>query len=190
MEVIRFNVLRNAIYHTARRRQFEWWNRFFNFIVVALGAAAIADLTTSLGISQMAIGAAVAIVGTLQLVMDFGGSARTHQTLQRDYHQLLAEIEEAETPDDAKRRQWDGKMIRIAGDEPPVLRALDAKAYNDAIDATEDGGFDRSERLHIGLWPTLLGSFLQFNGTDFKKVSEIEAAAVERKRGRIVQPAE
>lgn len=179
VEMIRFNALRNALYHTARRRQLEWWSRFFNFLVVALGAAAIADFTTSIGFSQILIGVAVSTVGTLQLVMDFAGSARTHQRLQRDYHEVLAEIEEADEPTPHLCRHWEGKLYRIAGDEPPVLRALDAKAYNDAIDASDESLFPRDQRLYIGFWARLAGSFFQFNGTEFKKFCELDSGKQE-----------
>ncbi|KAF0674413.1 hypothetical protein PMES_03290, partial [Profundibacterium mesophilum KAUST100406-0324] len=34
LELIRFNVLRNALYHTARRRALERINRSFNLLVL------------------------------------------------------------------------------------------------------------------------------------------------------------
>ncbi|KAF0674351.1 hypothetical protein, partial [Profundibacterium mesophilum] len=94
-------VLRNALYHTARRRALERINRSFNLLVLLLGAAAIGDLAMRLGIDRIWIGAGVALIGALQLVFDFGRQARDHQTLQRDYYALLAEIDAAVAPDDA-----------------------------------------------------------------------------------------
>ncbi|KAF0674336.1 hypothetical protein, partial [Profundibacterium mesophilum] len=63
--------------------------------------------------------------------------ARDHQTLQRDYYALLAEIDAAVAPDDATMALWHGRMITLSGDEPPTMRAIDAKAYNDALDACD-----------------------------------------------------
>lgn len=121
---------------------------------------------------QAITGIAVAVVGAAQLVFDFGGKARDHQTLQREYYHLLAEIEETLSPTEKQLGSWYGKMIMIAGDEPPVLRALDAKAYNDALGATED--FDAGERLYIPLLHQLFGSILPFEGHHYQKLSEME----------------
>ncbi len=173
VENLRFNILRNAMYHTARRRFYEGWNRWFNFAVVLLGAAAMGDALNTFGIQQVYIGVAVAVVGAGQLVFDFGRQARDHQALQRDYYNLLADIDECTGPTDEKCAMWAAKMTRIAGDEPPVYRALDAKAYNDAIGAME---WDQSEMIHIPWYQRLAGGFLPFDGYAYKKVSELHGA--------------
>lgn len=172
IDLIRFNALRNALYHTGRRRTFERWNRWFNFAVVVLGTASFGQLLVSIGQPtwQIYIGGAVALVGTLQLVFDFGGQARTHQSLQRDYYNILAETEESSDCSEDECRKWEGKMVRIAGDEPPVFRALDARAYNDALDAME---WSRGERLRIPLIHRILGNFIPFEGYNYPKLSEI-----------------
>lgn len=158
------------MYHTARRRVFERWNRRFNFIVILLGAAAMSDAMKMFGVEQTWVGASVAIVGAAQLVFDFGRQARDHQALQRDYYNLLADIDECTDFTDDKCAGWAAKLTRIAGDEPPVYRALDAKAYNDALGALE---FPQSELLHIPWHHRLLGGFYAFDGYPYKKVSEI-----------------
>lgn len=170
-ENIRFNVLRNALYHTSRRRSFERWNRFFNFLVVVLGAAGVGNLLGRFGIGQAEIGVAVALVGAAQLVFDFAGASRTHQALQRDYYNLLGDIEEELEPTAEQLAIWYGKMVRIAGDEPPVLRALDAKAYNDAMGAMEY--YPAGDRLHLPWYHRLLGRMLSYDGYNFKKISEL-----------------
>lgn len=71
---------------------------------------------------------------------------------------------------DAKCAAWASKMARIAGDEPPVLRALDAKAYNDEFDALEFS--DPGERLYIPWWHRVLGSLQSFEGHTYKKRSK------------------
>jgi hypothetical protein len=167
---IRFNVLRNALYHSARRRSLERWNRIFNFAVVLLGAAAFGEALRHVGLGPQIIGAALAVIGALQLVLDFGRQARDHQVLQRDYYGLLADIEETPDPTPAQIAAWQGRMIRITADEPPTLRALDAKAYNDALAATEY--FPPEERLHIPLHHRLLGSLFPFDGHNYLKQSE------------------
>ena len=167
---IRFNVLRNALYHTARRRTLERINRLFNFAVVVLGAAAVGDVLAVLGIDRAHTAMGIAIIGALQLVFDFGRQARDHQTLQRDYYMLLADIEAAPDASAQDCASWYAQMIRITADEPPVLRAVDARAFNDALDATEF--YPRHERLAVPLHHRLLGWVLPFEGHTYRKLSE------------------
>lgn len=173
-ENIRFNALRNALYHTARRRVFERWNRVFNFGVILLGTAAAADVLQKINIDQLWVGAAVAVVGAAQLVFDFGRSARDHQALQRDYYRLLSDIELQVDPSIDQCNKWQSEMIRITADEPPTLRAIDAKAYNDAIDAIGVFEVDK-ERLVIPWNHRLFGGVFHFDGYNYKKLSELSA---------------
>lgn len=169
---LRFNVLRNALYHTARRRTMERCNRIFNFLVIALGAAAVGNALVDWAIQQYWAGMAVAIIGALQLVLDFGRQARDHQMLQREYYLLLADIEETTEGTATQCASWQGRMIRITADEPPMLRAIDAKAYNDALDATEIYAPD--QRLVVPFWHRVLGGFIPFEGKNYPKVCELE----------------
>lgn len=181
LELIRFNVLRNALYHVARRRSLERINRFFNFMVIALGTAAVADLVSVFDwrVPTEAFGAAIAIVGALQLVFDFGRAARDHQALQREYYNLLADIEAVIAPDQNQLAEWYSRMIRISADEAPVLKAIDAKAYNDAIDALE---WDREQRLVVPWWHKPLAGVVSFEGVEYPKVVEIKEHTAAKQR--------
>jgi hypothetical protein len=171
---VRFNALRNALYHTSRRMTFERWNRWFNFVTILLGAAGVSNFLDSWSLATpQAIGFAVATVGAAQLVFDFGGKARDHQALQRDYYHLLASVEETIAPDAAQIAQWNAQMTKIAGDEPPMLRALDAKAYNDALSAMET--FPEDELLVIPWHHRLLGQIWAYEGYRYLKVREWKA---------------
>ncbi|SFQ13643.1 hypothetical protein SAMN05421853_10275 [Roseivivax halotolerans] len=172
-EIIRFNVLRNALYHTARRRWLERANRICNLLVILLGTAVVADLAARAGAGALYIGGAVAFIGALQLVLDFGRQARDHQILQRDYYVLLSEIEKLADPTEADLAHWRGRMFEITAEEPPTLRAIDAKAYNDALDAVEV--YDQGERLVVPFLHRIAGSFLSFDGHTYRKVSEAQA---------------
>ncbi|WP_143019367.1 hypothetical protein [Mesorhizobium qingshengii] len=170
VELVRFNALRNAMYHTGRRMTFERWNRIFNFAVVVLGTAASGGLITYLGFNPIWPAAAVAVVGAAQLVFDFGRSARDHQALQKEYYNLLADVEAEVAPTEVQIASWNSRMIRINGDEPPTLRALDAKAFNDALDSLE---FDRGDRLKVPFLHWLFGGVFAFNGYTYPKASEL-----------------
>jgi hypothetical protein len=81
----KFDALRNAIYHSSRRRFFELLNRSLSFLVVISGTAAVANLHS---LEPRWLAAMAAIIGALQLVFDFGGRARIHEVLQRRYFEL------------------------------------------------------------------------------------------------------
>lgn len=174
IEDVRFDTLRNALYHTARRMSFDRYNRWASFFVILLGTASIGDAFAfySIDIQRGWFGAAVAAVGAAQLVFDFGGRARDHQTLQREYYNLLSEIESCTDMSDEQIAAWYGKIAKIMGDEPPTFRAVDAKAYNDALDAT--GGHDRSKRLFIPLSQKVFGGVFTFDGARYDTFGEIE----------------
>jgi len=173
-ENIRFNVLRNALYHTAQRLKFERRTRWLNFGVIVAGASAMGGVLGYLGWPQFLAGAFAALLGAIQLVFDPAGSAREHRTLQRDYYNLLADIEEVTEPTADQCAAWYSRMVRIAGDEPPVMRAVDAKAYNDAIGAME---MDQQERLHIPLLHRLLQNWVSFEGYTYRKLCELPGKA-------------
>ncbi|MDP9836649.1 hypothetical protein J2T09_001394 [Neorhizobium huautlense] len=145
-----------------------------SFLVIAFGASAAADIAAVLEWSNWAkyAGMTAALIGALQLVFDFSGKARDHQSLQRDYYYLLAEIEEYPNADDERLAVWQAKMTRIAGDEPPTLRALDAKAYNDALSGL--GTFELEKRIVIPWHHRLLGQVWAFEGYDYKLVCEVQ----------------
>lgn len=169
-ENVRFNVLRNALYHTARRRTLEFWNRAFNLAVILLGAAAVGDILSHIGIGQTWTGLGVAVIGALQLVFDFGRQAREHQTLQREYYQLLSEIEAVIDPTAEQIARWQSQQVRIAGDEPPVLRAIDAKAYNDAVGALE---WPEDQRIVVPFLHRVFAPIISFEGHQYKKLCEV-----------------
>ncbi|MFC3071516.1 hypothetical protein ACFOHH_00180 [Shinella pollutisoli] len=169
---LQLNVLRNALYHAGQRRRYERYTRWSNFLVILLGASAMADLARLLDFPGGALlpGLLTTIVGGLQLVFDFGGKARDHQVLQRDYYTLLADIEDAPAADEAQIARFCAVMTRIATGEPPTLRALDARAYNDALSGL--GHWSEGERLHIPLWHRIAGSVSAFDGYQYETLDE------------------
>ncbi|MGO4917673.1 hypothetical protein [Pseudogemmobacter sp. W21_MBD1_M6] len=162
--------MRNALYQAARRRWLEAMDRCFSFSVVALGAAIIVQTVVPFGVETMYIGAAVVIIGAYHLALDLSGRAREHQTLQQKYYALLARIAQETNPSPETIEFVEAQMTIIAREEPPILRAVDAKAFNDAIAAL--GHYDDSERLVIPAWMRPLQNVLTFEGYDFKKVSQ------------------
>jgi hypothetical protein len=165
----KFDALRNAIYHSARSKFFDLLNRAINFIVIVLGAAVVGKIVSQHHGLDNWIEFGVVLFATLQLVFDFGGRASTHTFLQKRYYDVLAEMETSRNVDSREgKKKWSAKLLTIAGDETITMRALDAVAYNSALDAwTTDPKALRADRLHVAWWQRLLKHLLTFQGTKF-----------------------
>jgi hypothetical protein len=161
---LRFDALRNAIYHSSRRHFFDFWNRSLSFLVVAGGALAFADLGRRFHISQEMFAAVATTAGLLQLVFDFGSKARTHEFLQRRLYEMIAEMSETKEPTAEQLARWEATLNRVYAEEPPPMRALDAVAYNAAVDSLGRGA---EHRIPIRWWQSLFRQFWPFNETAF-----------------------
>lgn len=166
----KFDALRNAIYHSARKNFFDSLNRMLNFLVIIFGAGVAGKVSELFHWKELWLEFGVLIFATAQLTFDFGYKARTHEFLRRKYHELLADIELETAPD---LQKWNSKLQTIAADEPMPMRALDALAYNAAVDATiSDPAIKRANRLHVPLNHRLLKNFLPRNGYEYRLESE------------------
>lgn len=112
-----------------------------------------------------AISAAVAtLAGLLQLVFDFGGRARTHEFLQRRFYELIAEISETKNPKEDDLLRWEAALNRLYSEEPPPMRALDAIAYNAAVDALDR---DKKGRIRLRWYHALFSQVWPYSETAF-----------------------
>ena len=168
--VPRFNALRNSIYHAARREYYDFLNRLLNFFVIILGAGVAGKASKLFHVEELWLEFGVLVFATAQLTFDFGSKARTHEFLQRKYTDMLAEIELDSTADAAK---WNSKLHTIAGEEPMPMRALDALAYNAALDATTSDRKEKEDnRLRVPFCHRLLRHILAREGYEYRLESE------------------
>ncbi len=79
------------------------------------------------------LGIATTAIATFQPVFDFGGRASEHSYLQKRCFELLAELEGTEDSGGAIVRTLKSKMTNLFADEPPMMMALDAIAYNSQL---------------------------------------------------------
>jgi hypothetical protein len=162
----KFDALRNAIYHTARREFYDSLNRVLNFLVIILGAGVAGKVSELFHVKELWLEFGVLFFATAQLTFDFGYKARTHEFLQRKYNEMLADIELEAVLDPAK---WRAKLYTIASDEPMPMRALDALAYNAAVDATiSDPLIKQANRLRVPFLHGLLRHFLARQGYEYQ----------------------
>lgn len=138
------------------------------------GTAAVADVTGKMG-AGVAPGLLVAILGSLQLVCDFAGRAKSHEILQKRYYDLLGQVIELSVPTVELCTKLEAEIMRISGDEPPTLRALDAIAYNDALTSMYGNERDQN-RMRITWWQSATRHLLPHNGADFPTVAEAKGA--------------
>lgn len=154
---VKFDALRNALYHSARRSALETMNRMINLVVIVAGAAAVSDLFgPTFDVRWFALAATIA--GAFQLVFDFGGRAKEHAFLQKRFYDVVAEIEKSSTATEQDICRWRGDLVTIYADEPPTMRVLDAIAYNNAGDA-----LDMPMRIKVDFVRSALRHFLPFN---------------------------
>lgn len=164
---IHFDATRNAIYHTARRLFLDKWNRRLNLVVILAGAGVMSQIGKGFGVGDVAFGFIATLAGSLQLVFDLGVKARDHEFLQRRYYELLAEVTERIGPEPSDVAKWKAQLQRLAAEEPPPMRALDAIAYNAACDSL---GKDHG-RVRVTFWQSLWRHLYPFNGTSFPYVA-------------------
>lgn len=155
---LRFDLLRNAIYHTSRAQFFDLLTRLTNLSVIVLGASIMVSFVNA---NYLAL--AVTVVGAFTLVGNFGVAARDHAYLQRRSYELMAELDSLSSPTAEEIAAIKSKLTILYGEEPPPMKALNAIAYNAACDFVGK----RSGSLKIEWYQSLLRHFIPFTGTEF-----------------------
>lgn len=167
----RFDALRNAMYHTQRRTFFDTLNRSISFLVILVGASVVGKVADFFKFGSIWLELGVVFLATIQLVFDFGKRAMEHEFLQRRYYEVLAEMDvavEAPADPEATKKKWSAKLLTIAADEPMTMRALDAIAYNQALDAMHDDAETQQQfHQHVTAWQYLLRHVCAFQRTNF-----------------------
>lgn len=162
-EHVEFDLVRSAIYHGARMRFYDRLHRWFMFAVILTGTSAVASILSDYGVRSAGLALAAALLGAADIAFGFSGRARDHDFLRRQYYELLAKLVERQNDENiASIVHCD--MLRLSAQEPPPLRALDAIAYNSALESL---GRNPDERIPIKWRETLLKNILPYNTVDF-----------------------
>jgi hypothetical protein len=94
---LEFDALRNAVYHSSRRRSYELRHKLVMASVLIFSTAVFGDFLNSwklpLVTSQTLLVFPI-VASIFDLVFSFGEKARNHQILQKQFYEVLAEIEE------------------------------------------------------------------------------------------------
>ena len=149
----------NAHYHASREAFLDTEHRWFMFLVIALGAAALTDALPKLvnaifGIQfdpilfKEGCAAAAAIIAALDLTFDLSNRARNHAMMRRRYFELLANIREGHKTPEQGRVCLD----EFSADEEPAYRVLYLSSWN-AAQKTVFG--NNALKIRISFWANI-----------------------------------
>ncbi|MEM9495017.1 MAG: hypothetical protein AAGA09_03355 [Pseudomonadota bacterium] len=164
---LRFDLLRNALYNSAREGFFALLHRMVMFVVAFAGTGAAVNLLGDEPEKLISIfaGLLVAFAATADLVFDLGGSARVHAGLKQRFFSLLAELE-VSAGDEDELKKIQKQMTSIYGEEPPIKRVVDAIAWNQARLSNEPD-VTAEQLLRISFFQGILQHIWAFNSADF-----------------------
>ena len=158
-ELIKFSCLRNAAYHEDFERFYARAHKFLMFLVVALGATALGVAVVQDSKFGLVFTFFATIAALVDLLWDVDGMARLHASLRRRCYDLLARLESGEPPD-----KLSVEFLRLVTDEPPPMYAVNALAFNTAVEAT---GRPAAQKYVLKPWHVLLRHWLSFSERDF-----------------------
>jgi hypothetical protein len=163
-QLIEFSCIRNAAYHEDMEAFYARWHRIFMFVVVALGTASI-GASLRLDSPYANIGTAIAVLaGLIDLLWDVDGNARRHSNLRRRCFDLLARLEANENLDGIK-----AEFVRIVADEPPAMHAVNALAFNAAVDAM---GRPPGQKYKLDWSQTFFRHWIRYQPNQFSAVEK------------------
>jgi hypothetical protein len=177
----KFDALRNSLYHKERGSFLDKLNKGINALVIILGSGVVEKIVTKHHFDGLYIELAFLVVATIQLVFDFGGSAKDHHYLQVQYAEALSEMDTISIWDSELESKWSARLVSLGAEEAETMRALSAVAYNQAIDALHGGTQKQKDnRLYLSPLQYALRHFLAFSRTQFMPESQRPAAKPRR----------
>jgi hypothetical protein len=175
-ESLLFDLTTGALYHRSREMTLAWLHRATMFVNIFAGTGAVVAFAKDKPDLAIGISFIVALASSANLAFDLAGGARRHAEHRRTYHDLAADLEEAEEKPSLTRRLR-GRMIRAAGKEPAVFEAALADAYNAAIQSL---GRDANYGFHLTGWQYALRHAWPYRGTKFPFKRDVPIAAPSR----------
>ncbi len=146
---VAFDVQYGVNYHLRRERHFERWGKFFTFVVILFGAATVTDFLGSSFAAWRAVGGvAIAALGALNLVVNFGAEQFRHNELRQRYQDILAELVSISADTDPRLMELQRQILELEKKEPAVLLVTTYLAYNDTL---RQAGHEDGARFRVGL---------------------------------------
>ena len=135
-----FGVRRSIRYNTRRRKFFDAFSVWADFLIIISGGTAFgfAIGEPQKNIWTIALSGGVALIGTLDLVIGFKNKARDYHDLAKDFSALEREMTSAsnsKTPENLAK--FRNRRLEIQEEEPPILRVLNNYCHNELCRATD-----------------------------------------------------
>lgn len=122
-----FKLLFSALYHDMAETTLMRRHRLLTMMNLLLGSGAAAAIGSKHPDWALWMGLAVALIGSLQLVWDFGKVARDHAVLRQRYYDLMADFQRGKSATEVE-----ACMTTLYGAEPPIIERLQKRAHNKA----------------------------------------------------------
>jgi len=136
---LQFQLLFAALYHDLCETYLMRVHRALTAANLMLGSgAAVAIGAQYPGVAQ-AMGLTIALIGTVQLVWDYGRTARDHAFLRQRFYELLADCRKGR---DAI--EIEACMTVLFGSEPPIVERMRKRAHDRAGRSLYGENFNRA----------------------------------------------
>ena len=160
-QLTQFDVLRNAIYHSHCRRIMEFRSRLLALLVVVLGASSVGEIIPKTSICGSSLGPGLvyrySLPSTWSLTSGEDLEIISFSRRATTCYSPRWKLKQAQVASDFAR--WRSQMITITSSEPPVLRAIDAKAHNETVSIL---GMPKTDGLIIPWHHWFLGRYVEF----------------------------
>ncbi|WP_404291498.1 hypothetical protein ACD578_05270 [Microvirga sp. RSM25] len=172
---LKFELVYRETYHTDRAAFLLRVNKFGAFLTAILGTATVGGALGDKPLLAAVTGFVVTIVSTLELVMDFAGSARKHEAQVGKFKAIRAELARCERRLDAVRTV-EAQCHCIDPVEAGSFHAVAALAWNAAYLSLSKNA-DRDCLIVVPTFDRLLRHVRRFSPDRFSSIEETRARA-------------
>lgn len=154
-----FDIAIAVHYHMRRQQFFEAYHRLTGVFSLIFSTSAVV-LIVGKGDLGIVLAGAVAILQSIDLIIDARGKSNTHNELRRDYLVLNQElISYGDEPSNEQLREFSKKKNVIEMAEPPVKKVLLELANNDAV---RNLGCDPSHIIQVSWFKSNTANFFNW----------------------------
>lgn len=141
---LEFTLLYSALCHDMHERAYARLHRASSAFNLVLGSAAAVAIAGEHPAWAQGMALAVAIIGAVQLVWDFGGLARDHSILRQRFYALQSDLTRGRAP-----AEVEADMIELFGQEPPTSDRTRSRAHDAAGRSLYGDDFVRSDGSNL-----------------------------------------
>lgn len=171
IQELRFNSLRNARYHSMRKDFLYSLRSRLAFAMASIGFATICLAAAQMTGAAVATAFAVTMLIVVTAWRDPTAEMQKHRELAQKFYAIAGDVEMlGDSLSDDKASEIKGQIMKLYSDEPHEMRALNAIAYNIAVDSL---GCDPGQRLRVTWWQRAMKNLCRFDGAHFQPVGEV-----------------